>query len=154
MATEIERKFLVTGDGWRAQAASSKRIRQAYLAWGKVQLRVRLIDDAKGVLTVKSARNGLVRSEYEYPVPVGDALQMLELRTGLVIEKVRHLVPAGDGLTWEIDVFAGPHAGLVTAEIELTAPDQHFSRPDWLGDEVTNDPRFFNVRLALGDAAG
>jgi CYTH domain-containing protein len=149
MPTEIERKFLVRGDGWKAKADGGSRLRQAYLAsTDGCAVRVRIKDEAKAFLTIKSARPGASRDEFEYEVSVEDARAMLELRTGEVIEKTRYRVPAGD-LCWEIDVFAGAHAGLTIAEIELPDEGAHFERPDWLGDEVTQDKRYYNASLAL-----
>ena len=149
MAKEIERKFLVAGEGWRDRVARSRGLRQGYLAQtGKLAARVRILDDAEAVLTIKSAAPGTTRSEFEYPIPLADARALLELASGLVIEKRRHLVPL-DGLTWEVDVFEGAHAGLVLAEVELPAEDTPFERPDWLGPEVTDDRRYYNANLAL-----
>lgn len=149
MATEIERKFLVAGSGWQTQSTAVRRIRQAYLARTEAAvIRVRIIDDAGGVLTIKSATPGTTRAEFEYAIPLADAEDLIEMRTGLVIEKRRHLVPAGDGLTWEIDVFEGAHLGLVIAEIELPDADTAFLRPDWLGVEVTGDRRYYNADLS------
>ena len=148
MATEIERKFLVAGDGWRSQVEASIAIRQAYLSLtDAMSIRVRIVDDAKALLTIKSAQPGPTRSEFEYAIPVEDAQRLLELRTGLVIEKRRYHVPEGP-LMWEIDVFEGAHKGLVIAEIELPDAATPFARPDWLGREVTDDARYYNARLA------
>lgn len=153
MATERERKFLVTGEAWRAQVVSERVIRQAYLAsTPHAAIRIRISDDSKAVLTIKSADSGIERSEFEYAVPLADAEAMIALRTGEVIEKRRHVVPAGD-LAWEIDVFAGAHDGLVMAEIELPAQDTPFERPGWLGEEVTGDRRYYNASMALGEGA-
>lgn len=154
MAVEIERKFLVESDGWRVAVSGSKRIRQAYISnGGAVSVRVRLIDDQEAKLTIKSAGESgsptLSRTEFEYPVPVEDALAMLDLRIGRIIEKTRYLVPTGSGRTWEIDVFAGSHEGLVLAEIELESADEEVELPDWVGREVTGDSRYENVMLAL-----
>ena len=149
MAKEIERKFLVAGAGWRAQATGSRALRQGYLAQTeRLAIRVRILDEAEAYLTFKSALPGTTRAEFEYPIPLDDARELLALAEGLVIEKRRHLVPLG-GLTWEVDVFAGAHAGLVLAEIELPAEDTPFARPDWLGREVTGERRYYNASLAL-----
>jgi adenylate cyclase len=149
MATEIERKFLVTGDGWRRLAESSTTIRQAYLALTEaMSVRIRIVNDAKAFVTIKSAAPGLVRAEFEYPIPVGDARDLMQMRIGLVIEKRRHFVSVG-GSRWEVDVFAGAHDGLVIAEIELPHADAGFERPDWLGAEVTDDRRYYNADLAV-----
>lgn len=154
MATERERKFLVVGDGWRERVVRERSIRQAYLAsTDHAAIRIRISDGVKAVLTIKSAEPGMERSEFEYEVPLADAEAMFALRTGNVIDKRRHVVPAGE-LAWEIDVFAGAHDGLVLAEIELPSRDSTFERPDWLGEEVTGDRRYYNASMALGWDAG
>ncbi|MCP5401649.1 MAG: CYTH domain-containing protein [Novosphingobium sp.] len=149
MAREIERKFLVCGDGWKARAVRSRHVRQAYLALaGKVNVRVRVIDDAEAVLTIKSAEAGQSREEFEYPIPLEDAEALIALRVGNCIEKRRFIVPAGAGANWEIDVFDGPHRGLVLAEIELAEGGDIPERPGWLGEEVTHEERYYNAALA------
>lgn len=148
MAVEVERKFLVNDDSWRESATSSTRIVQGYLAQTEVAtVRVRVRADT-GYLTIKGATVGVSRSEYEYEIPVDDALAMLEeLARGPVIDKVRHLVPVGSHV-WEVDVFAGANAPLVMAEVELAHAGQQFELPRWAGAEVSDDMRFFNVNLA------
>lgn len=149
MALEIERKFRVTGDGWQAGVVRVRPLRQAYLAKGdKVSLRVRIDGEETASLTIKTARAGVERSEYEYEIPVGDALELLEQRTGAIVAKRRHVVPL-DGVVWEIDVFEGDNAGLIIAEVELSAPDEAVPRPSWIGKEVTHDSRFYNAELAI-----
>lgn len=150
MPLEIERKFLVTSDGWRTAALDAGvPIRQGYLAPGGADapsVRVRLIG-GEARLTVKSP-GLLVRAEFEYPIPVADAAAMFD--TGLcapLVEKRRTRV-AHDGLVWEVDVFAGHLAGLVLAEVELSAADQALRLPGWVGQEVTGDPRYQNSALA------
>lgn len=147
MASEIERKFLVKGEGWRDLVTSRRTIRQGYLARGTATVRVRLIDDSKAVLTIKSADGGISRSEFEYEVPLDDATEMLHMCGDALIEKSRHHVPAGP-LTWEIDEFSGRNSGLVLAEIELDHETQDFDKPGWLGEDVTNDTRYFNAQLS------
>lgn len=154
MAIEIERKFLVKGDGWRAGVTEARRIRQAYLSQGgPACLRIRLINECEAKLTVKAAASvegmALSRAEFEYSIPVEDALAMLDLRVGRIVEKMRYLVPQGDGRTWEVDVFAGVYEGLIIAEIELSSPDEAVSLPDWIDREVTGDPGYGNMALAL-----
>jgi adenylate cyclase len=145
MATEIERKFLVKGTSWRQ--SNSVRLSQGYLNRDKQRtVRVR-IAGAKAFLTVKSVRQGVTRGEFEYEIPVADAEQMLKLSDGPIVEKNRHVIER-DGLKWEVDEFLGENAGLVMAEIELTSEDQPFSRPAWLGREVTHDNRYYNSNLA------
>jgi adenylate cyclase len=148
MATEIERKFLVNGDAWRAVVTRSVAIRQAYLTrFDSMTIRIRIVDDTKAFLTIKSPQLGPVRSEFEYSIPAEDARALIAARTGLLIEKRRHIVQMGDA-RWEIDVFEGAHAGLVIAEIELPDASASFDRPPWLGEEVTGDPRYYNAHLA------
>lgn len=148
MALEIERKFLVRTDGWREAVRDSRRLCQGYLArTSRVVVRVRIADDAEARITVKGCGSALVRQEFEYDIPVEDARALMQLTLGRVVEKRRHIVPAGDE-TWEVDVFEGEHAGLVLAEIELDREDAAFARPDWLGEEVTGDERYYNVALA------
>ena len=146
MAKEIERKFLVTGEEWRAMAQGT-RYRQGYLSTVKERtVRVRTIDD-KGFLTVKGVSVGATRSEYEYEIPAADADEMLDdLCEKPIIEKNRYKIPIGD-VTWEVDEFLGVNDGLIVAEVELRTEDQSFPKPDWIGDEVTGDPRYFNANL-------
>jgi adenylate cyclase len=147
MAIEIERKFLVRDDSWRASAEQASRIRQAYIANNDlVSIRVRLVDAARAVLTIKSAKRGLVRREFEYEIPVAEAEDLFELREGAAIEKTRYIVPVG-GQVWEVDVFAGDNEGLILAELELEHAAQSIDRPAWLGREVTADKRFYNAVL-------
>lgn len=148
MGVEIERKFLVVDDSWRDAVTSSTRIMQGYLSSSReVTVRVR-VKGERGFLTVKGATSGVTRSEYEYEIPVADAESMLaELAQGPVIDKVRHELPVG-GHVWELDVFAGDNEGLVMAEIELADDDEGFVLPAWAGEEVSHDPRYFNVQLA------
>ncbi len=147
MGLEIERRFLVRGDAWQAGVAGTRRLDQGYLAREDgVAVRVRIAGDAAR-LTIKGP-GGLVRPEFEYPVPVEDAATMLEtLCAGRRLAKTRHQVPHG-GLTWEVDVFEGPLAGLVIAEVELSDPEHPLDLPPWAGPEVTGDPRYANAVLA------
>ena len=129
MAAEIERKFLVTGDAWQRGATRCSVIRQAYLAGTDgATVRVRIKDDKEATLTVKSANSGSNRREFEYPIPLEDARELMQMRTGAVIEKRRHEIPA-EGLCWEVDAFEGAHQGLVLAEVELAGEDAAFDRP-------------------------
>lgn len=147
MGIEIERKFLLRNDDWRAEADTGTRMRQGYFAGPqRASIRVR-IEGESANLNIKSAELGIRRLEFEYPVPLAEAEQMLDsLCEGPLVEKTRYrLVHAG--FTWEVDVFAGDNAGLVVAEIELPAEDSVFEKPDWLGDEVSADPRYYNVSL-------
>ena len=146
MATEIERKFLTRGGGWRGLGTATV-VRQGYLSTvGERTVRVRVAGD-EGTLTVKGITVGATRSEFDYRIPVEDAHFMLdELCEQPIIEKTRHVVEVG-GMTWEIDEFAGANAGLVIAEVELASEDEEFARPEWLGEEVTGDARFYNANL-------
>lgn len=145
MAIEIERKFLVIGQPW--QQAAGVVFRQGYLSRDKARtVRVRVADDA-AFLTIKGVSVGATRAEFEYPIPLADAEALLALCEGPLIEKTRYLLDHA-GTRWELDVFVGDNAGLVVAEVELASEDQAFARPDWLGDEVTQDARYFNSNLA------
>jgi adenylate cyclase len=148
MPTEIERKFLVVGDSWRDTVESETRVMQGYLANNaSVTVRVR-IKGGKALLTIKGATRGISRAEYEYEIPMDDAETMLrELSTGPVVDKTRYLVRVGDHV-WELDVFHGDNDGLVMAEVELGSEDEDFAVPDWAGDEVSDDSRYYNVNLA------
>ena len=151
MAQEIERKFLVISDAWKALAESSSLLRQGYLSSNaKATVRVRTWDDKIAKLTLKGAVRGMTRAEYEYDIPIDDASEMLQMAEPHVLEKRRHLVPFG-GLTWEIDVFEGRHTGLVIAEVELESEDQQVDLPDWVGREVTDDDRYYNASLSRTD---
>jgi adenylate cyclase len=146
MAREIERKFLLKSDAWRALAERSQRMTQGYIAGSdRVSVRVRLAGD-DAALNIKSGGPVASRLEYGYAVPVADARELLALATGPLIEKTRHFVPYG-GLTWEIDEFHGDNSGLIVAEVELTREDQEFARPAWAGAEVTHLKRYYNVSL-------
>ena len=147
MATEIERKYLLVNDSWRDEVDSSCHYAQGYLSSSKrVSVRVRTSGE-QAYLNLKSATLGISRTEYEYEIPLSDADEMLaNLCDGPLIEKVRFFVKRGDH-TWEIDVFEGDNAGLVVAEIELQAEDESFELPDWIGAEVSDDPRYYNVCL-------
>ena len=145
---EIERKFLVVGDGWRGRAPGVL-YRQGYIARTQDRVvRVRVAGD-KGFLTVKiRSGTGLSRAEFEYAVPFEEAQAMLDsLAPGEIIEKRRYTFSEG-GDVWEVDEFLGANQGLVVAEIELGSEDQSFTRPDWLGEEVSRVSRYLNVELA------
>lgn len=144
MPLEIERKFLLANDAWKRDVVKSEYIRDGLIARfsGEGKVRVRLTDDSAS-LTIKGAKEGISRLEYEYEIPRADAEQMLRAlcREDPVLEKVRHTVPFG-GLNWTIDVYMEPLIGFVFAEVELKYPDQHLQLPPWVGEEVTNNPRF------------
>jgi adenylate cyclase len=146
MAEEIERKFLIQDDTWRASAVRSKSISQGYLDQSHdISIRVRIVDEENALLTIKSSAVGLRRSEFEYPIPLADARQLLKLCRGVLV-KTRHDVP-WLGLTWEIDVFEGVNAGLVIAEIELQTQEQPLQLPPWVGREITGEARYYNSQL-------
>ena len=149
MAFEIERKFLVKGDAWRG-LAESVRIRQGYVPTKDgTTVRVRVVG-GEAFLTLKDRAVGLVRHEFEYPIPVGDAETILDTMCGNLVEKNRCRIPAKEpGLVWEVDEFLGDNAPLVTAEIELPDENTVVQLPDWIGLEVTNDHRYKNNNLAV-----
>lgn len=154
MHLEIERKFLVTSDAWRAAAHAVLPMAQGYLndqaamARGDQRASVRVRVQGDGAwLNIKSRELGACRQEFEYAIPAQDARALFALCVGGRIEKRRHLVRHGAHL-WEIDEFLGDNAGLVVAEIELGAVDEAFERPEWLGAEVTELPRYYNLALA------
>lgn len=148
MAYEIERKFLVKDDRWRDSADAGVSIRQAYLSRTRsISLRIRVVDETRAMLTVKSAAAEIRRLEFEYPIPLADACALIELREGAVVEKRRHRLP-WCGLTFEIDVFQRENEGLIIAEIELPHENAFFEKPAWLGAEITADPRYSNANLA------
>lgn len=147
MAQEIERKFLVANDGWRP-GASGVLMRQGYIpTQDKRTVRVRLAGD-RAYLTLKGPVVGLVRSEFEYPIPVEDAQTILDtLCQPPLIQKYRYRIPQGD-VVWEVDEFLADNAGLILAEVELQTPEQAITLPPWIGPEVSGDPRYFNSNLA------
>ena len=150
MATmERERKFLVRDDSWRTQAVGRMEILQGYFdVAGGGSFRVRIAGDQAN-LNLKGPARGMCRREFEYPIPVEEARELLALFCqGRTVAKTRHFVPAGEGLQWEIDEYHGPLEGHFTAELEVPREEQPFSRPPWLGEEKTLDPRYANAALA------
>ena len=149
MAIEIERKFLVADESWRARISRSAPMRQGYLggAEGRASIRVR-VSGEQAWLNIKAAVLGSSRAEYEYPMPLADANEMLDTLCTAIIDKTRHYVEC-EGHVWEVDEFFGDNAGLVVAEIELDHVDEVFARPAWLGREVTDERRYYNHALAL-----
>lgn len=146
MAQEIERKFKVVGE-FKELAHNSMHLVQGYLASGPLTLRVRIADSGAW-LTIKGASNdgGLSRYEWERSIELKDALELLQLAEGALIEKRRYLVDY-EGHTFEVDVFEGDNEGLVVAEVELASADEEFTRPEWLGEEVTGQRRYYNSHL-------
>ncbi|CDG84122.1 CYTH domain protein [Janthinobacterium agaricidamnosum NBRC 102515 = DSM 9628] len=143
---EIERKFLLSGEGWR-RLGQPVLLRQGYLSSQRERVvRVR-IEGSQAMMTIKGRSVGASRGEWEYPIPLADAEEFLErLCEQPIIEKYRRRIEYR-GMVWEVDEFLGVNAGLVVAEIELTSEDQPFDRPDWIGREVTDDARYFNANL-------
>lgn len=148
MATEIEHKFLLANDDWRDEIDKSVYYKQGYLNANKQSsVRVRIADD-KAWINIKSATLGTQRQEYEYLIPVSDANEMLDtLCDKPLIEKTRHFVTY-EGYLWEIDEFANENQGLIVAEVELSSVGELFSKPAWLGLEVSEDVRYYNNMLA------
>ena len=146
MGVEIERKFLVINEDWRTQG-EPVLLRQGYLSSHPERVvRVRIEGD-RAVMTIKSKNTGASRGEWEYPLPMEDAAEFLDkLCEQPIIEKYRRRIPFG-GFTWEVDEFLGVNAGLVVAEIELPSEDTQFDKPDWAGEEVTHDRRYYNSAL-------
>lgn len=146
MGLEIEYKYLVKNTNFKAMAESSLRIRQGYLSRNPERVvRVRTKGD-RGYLTVKGKNHGASRLEFEYEIPFEDAEKMLSLCEGQLLDKIRYLVPY-EGHVWEVDEFLGNRLGLVTAEIELESEDTSFSIPDFIGENVTGNPAYYNSNL-------
>lgn len=147
MAKEIEKKYLVKNSNYK-ENTSVTYIQQGYISTQKERVvRIRIKDD-KGYLTIKGENNGAVRLEYEYSIPFADAKEMIEnLCQHPVVEKYRYYFQAPDGRIWEIDEFLGDNEGLVVAEIELSDENEEYSLPEWVGEEVTSDMRYYNSNL-------
>jgi adenylate cyclase len=147
MATETERKFLVKGE-FRHLAVSEKNITQSYISVnpGKT-IRIRIAGQ-NAWLTIKSSQDGksFTKNEWEFPIPLVDAVEMMKICIPGKIVKTRYLIPSG-GHTFEVDVFHDKNEGLVIAEIELSSEDEIFLKPDWLGEEVTGKPEYYNSNL-------
>lgn len=149
MGLEIERKFLIGNDSWRAHAYASRHFEQGYLCGdGPASVRVRIAGEQANI-NIKAAEIGTSRAEYEYAIPLNEAREMLDnFCVAPPVIKTRHWVEHA-GHTWEIDVFEGENAPLVIAEIELDAVDEAFEPPGWLGTEVSDDARYYNHALAF-----
>ena len=147
--TEIERKFLVKSDAFKAQATHQYEIQQGYLCkeTGKT-IRVR-IRDTRAFLTIKSGklRAGLAKFEFEHEIALDEAQELMQLCLPNPIIKTRYIIPINDERKWEVDVFHGHKEGLVLAEIELGDENEPFERPEWLGDEVTGLPQYYNANM-------
>jgi adenylate cyclase len=146
VGVEIERKFLLVGDAWRALGTPSL-LRQGYLNTDPARtVRVR-IEGQGAWLTIKSKNVGAARGEWEYPIPLAEAAELLDhVCAGPLIEKYRRRI-AYEGHLWEVDEFLGENAGLAVAEIELSSEGEGFAVPAWAGEEVTGDPRYYNSSL-------
>lgn len=147
MGLEIERKFLVINDAWREQVEKSTAYHQGYIVGAKkASVRVR-IQGNEANLNIKGATLTVSRAEFEYPIPLDEAKELLDtLCDKPQIEKTRHLVTQGEHC-WEIDEFHGDNQGLIVAEIELKDENEPFEKPLWLGEEVSEDERYYNVKL-------
>ncbi len=147
MAIEIERKFLVEDDSWRESAGPGRRMTQGYLSQESGRtVRVRIAGE-EAWLTIKGRAQGISRSEFEYPIPVAEAREILGLCAGHVIDKTRSEVPYGDHV-WEVDVFHGGNEGLVVAEVEMGDEAENPAIPPWVGREVSEDRRYANSMLS------
>ena len=148
MPVEIERKFLVRNDGWRSAADGGNRFRQGYIVGeDRCDVRIRIPANGQCTLTIKLAKSGVSRFEFEHPVELSEAEGLMELCEGAILDKTRFNV-RHQGQTWEIDVYAGANTGLVVAEIELESEAQDFARPSWLGGEITGQKRYKNAMLS------
>lgn len=147
MAVEIERKFLVTSECWKEEAVRSVQLRDGLISSSdRGKVRVRITDD-KATLAIKGPRSGLSREEYEYEIPVEDAVALLNRHCGgAILEKTRFFVPCGE-LVWKVDVYSGVLSGVVIAEIELPAEDADFDRPSWVGIEVTGQEEYRKINM-------
>ena len=151
MAIEIERKFAVNSDAWRASADGGKHFVQGYFSGGPAAptMRIRIVDNTTAYLTIKGKPGGFARSEFEYEIPVSDAESMIKEFCGTrIVEKIRYLVPAENGLCWEVDEYFGQNQGLFTAEIELPSTETVFETPEWLGRELSGNRRYTNGFLS------
>ena len=153
MAKEIEHKFIVADDSFKAMATAAHSIKQGYISLEiNGTVRVRIIDN-EARLTVKGRTSGCTRSEFEYPIPIADAEEMLTSLCKLpAIDKTRYIVPF-EGNIWEVDEFHGQLQGLILAEIEIPAPDYSYKIPQFIGQNVTYDARFYNSNLASATLA-
>jgi adenylate cyclase len=147
---EIERKYLVTSDSYKQMAVARYHICQGYISREKTgTVRIRITDD-KAYLTIKGkpAAGHFARYEWEKEIDVQEAKELMQLCQGTIIDKTRWIVPAAeDGLKWEVDEFHGKHEGLTLAEIELTSEEQEVEKPDFVGEDVTSDPRYYNANM-------
>lgn len=147
---EIERKYLVTSDSYKQMAVARYHICQGYISREKTgTVRIRITDD-KAFLTIKGkpAAGHFARYEWEKEIDVQEAKELMQLCQGTIIDKTRWIIPAKEeGLKWEVDEFHGKHEGLTLAEIELTSEEQEVEKPDFVGEDVTSDPRYYNANM-------
>ena len=147
---EIERKYLVTSDSYKQMAVARYHICQGYISREKTgTVRIRITDD-KAYLTIKGkpAAGHFARYEWEKEIDVQEAKELMQLCQGTIIDKTRWIIPAKEGgLKWEVDEFHGKHEGLTLAEIELTSEEQEVEKPDFVGEDVTSDPRYYNANM-------
>ncbi len=148
MGVEIERKFLLLSDDWKAQVEKSYQMQQGYLSHdAQSSVRVRICDDHADI-NIKSTRDGIYRLEYEYAIPMNDAQELLtQVAHRPLVKKTRHIIHVANHC-WEIDEFDGDNAGLIVAEIELSHVDEVFEHPSWLGEEISTDARYYNSNLS------
>jgi CYTH domain-containing protein len=153
MAIEIERKFLVVNDGWKNSVVRCVQIRDGLIANNKGhKARVRIADDV-ATIALKSRKRGLVRTEFEYAIPYSDAQEILRIMCdGNALYKVRHFVPYASNI-WQIDVYEGLLDGVILAEIELTDADQKLTIPNWIGEEVSANPRYRKINMVAARRA-
>lgn len=149
MGVEIERKFLVRNESWLTPDLPFRHIRQGYLTPpdNPLSIRIRIVDQQCAFITLKTTKSGMSRDEYEYAIPLDDAQALIASASGSLIEKTRFIRTEGHA-RWEIDRFEGENTGLVVAEIELPREDAPIKLPEWIDEEVTNDPRYGNAALS------
>ncbi|MGB1039676.1 MAG: CYTH domain-containing protein [Flavobacteriales bacterium] len=148
MATEIERKYLLKNDSWKQEVSSKNKIIQGYLS-SKPERTVRIrITNNRGFVTIKSKNIGSLRKEFEYEIPIEDAEELILLCEKPIIQKTRYIVEHSS-YSWEIDIFEGENQGLEVAEIELSQENEEFSIPNWIGQEVTNESKYYNSQLII-----
>lgn len=148
MATEIERKYLLKNDSWKQEVSSKNKIIQGYLS-SKPERTVRIrITNNRGFVTIKSKNIGSLRKEFEYEIPIEDAEELILLCEKPIIQKTRYIVEHSSHI-WEIDIFEGENQGLEVAEIELSQENEEFSIPNWIGQEVTNESKYYNSQLII-----
>ena len=146
MGLEIERKFLLKNNSWKKEVKETISIRQGYLN-SEIERTIRIrIQGERGVLTIKGKNQNVTRKEFEYQIPLDDALHLISMCEKPIIEKTRFLIPSNRS-TWEIDVFDGENKGLVIAEIELSSEEESFDIPNWLGKEVSSESKYYNSSL-------